>query len=257
MSLPLLHQAWSPNYSSRGGQRVRLIVAHDCEGSYSGSVGWFLQSQSQVSAHIVLSEDGTVATQMVGWANKAWHVCAFNPFSEGIEAAGYASKGLAAPEWDALAAIVAFRLHANGIPLQIASAANDWTGYCQHVDLGAAGGGHHDITLDSATRAAFYQRVASAYNDPNAPTTWIGAPLPGIPVAPTGWAPSGTVRHDLAPPSLEWVQMRLNALGYANPPLTVDGLDGPDTQAAVRNFQTAKNLIVDGIAGPLTVAALQ
>ena len=57
--------------------------------------------------------------------------------------------------------------------------------------------------------------------------------------------------------SLEWVQMRLNALGYANPPLTVDGLDGPDTQAAVRNFQTAKNLIVDGIAGPLTVAALQ
>ena len=110
---------------------------------------------------------------------------------------------------------------------------------------------------DSATRAAFYQRVASAYNDPNAPTTWIGAPVPEVPVAPTGWAPSGTVRHDLAPPSLEWVQMRLNALGYANPPLTVDGLDGPDTQAAVRNFQTAKNLIVDGIAGPLTVAALQ
>src|ERR1700744_1438163 len=113
--LPTLTWTASPNYSSRSGQKVRLIVVHDCEGSFAGSVSWFAMARSQVSAHIVLSEDGLKAVQMVAWGNKAWHSCDVNSFSEGIEAAGFAAKGLGAPEWAALAAIVAFRLRANAI----------------------------------------------------------------------------------------------------------------------------------------------
>ena len=93
MTLPPIKWTASPNCSSRGGQKVRLIVTHDCEGNYAGSIAWFAMKKSQVSAHLVLRDDGLEATQMVAWGDKAWHACNFNPFSEGIEAAGFESKG--------------------------------------------------------------------------------------------------------------------------------------------------------------------
>ena len=51
------------------------------------------------------------------------------------------------------------------------------------------------------------------------------------------------------------VQKRLNDLG-ANPPLTVDGVNGPMTKAAVAAYQASRGLEADGIVGPLTLAAL-
>jgi peptidoglycan hydrolase-like protein with peptidoglycan-binding domain len=51
------------------------------------------------------------------------------------------------------------------------------------------------------------------------------------------------------------VQARLNELG-ANPQLTVDGVSGPLTVAAVKSFQSSRGLEPDGIVGPLTQAAL-
>jgi peptidoglycan hydrolase-like protein with peptidoglycan-binding domain len=53
---------------------------------------------------------------------------------------------------------------------------------------------------------------------------------------------------------LEGVQQALTLLGYK--PGTADGKDGPNTQRAVRAFQTAVKIGVDGIAGPETKAAL-
>lgn len=52
-----------------------------------------------------------------------------------------------------------------------------------------------------------------------------------------------------------WVQRRLNELG-CDPPLVVDGISGPLTRRAVIAFQRAMGLVVDGIIGEKTVAAL-
>lgn len=53
---------------------------------------------------------------------------------------------------------------------------------------------------------------------------------------------------------IRWVQTSLNKLEGAG--LVVDGISGPLTRAAVRNFQSKHGLAVDGIVGPITEGAL-
>jgi Putative peptidoglycan binding domain len=50
------------------------------------------------------------------------------------------------------------------------------------------------------------------------------------------------------------IQTVLKALNFD--PGTIDGIDGPNTRAAVKHFQLAHGLVSDGIVGPLTRAAL-
>jgi hypothetical protein len=51
------------------------------------------------------------------------------------------------------------------------------------------------------------------------------------------------------------IQIYLNEVDYAN--LTVDGIFGPETEKAVRKFQTQNGLVVDGIVGYNTLHALR
>jgi hypothetical protein len=66
----------SPNYNSRGGSGVSLVVIHSCEGNYAGCWGWLRNSAAGASAHYVVKEDGGEVTQLVREANRAWHVAA-------------------------------------------------------------------------------------------------------------------------------------------------------------------------------------
>jgi peptidoglycan hydrolase-like protein with peptidoglycan-binding domain len=73
-----------------------------------------------------------------------------------------------------------------------------------------------------------------------------------------GGAPAGSnsgwpARDRYGEAFVKSIQTKLNRLGYK---LTVDGMDGPATQAAVRDFQGKNGLTVDGIAGPETDAKL-
>jgi N-acetyl-anhydromuramyl-L-alanine amidase AmpD len=100
----------SPNFNSRGGSAVSLVVIHSCEGNYSGCWSWLRNTAAGASAHYVVKEDGGEITQLVLEANRAWHVAAAyecaraggaqcnkngvstNTFSIGIEHAGFASQ---------------------------------------------------------------------------------------------------------------------------------------------------------------------
>jgi peptidoglycan hydrolase-like protein with peptidoglycan-binding domain len=66
---------------------------------------------------------------------------------------------------------------------------------------------------------------------------------------------AGTTVSDAAPEELERWQADLNAVGcYAG---AVDGSLGPETENAIREFQSAAGLQVDGLLGPETENALQ
>jgi len=54
--------------------------------------------------------------------------------------------------------------------------------------------------------------------------------------------------------ALDGVQKALQQLGHD--PGTVDGKNGPNTQRAVRAFQAAATIKIDGIVGPETRQAL-
>lgn len=71
------------------------------------------------------------------------------------------------------------------------------------------------------------------------------------------WAVLGTgAPWEAAAPefSVSDLQSKLNRLGYR---LTADGRYGPKTEEAVRDFQSKNDLKTDGIAGPVTLAALE
>jgi peptidoglycan hydrolase-like protein with peptidoglycan-binding domain len=70
----------------------------------------------------------------------------------------------------------------------------------------------------------------------------------------TGSTPATTTEHTVALSAGEegrQVELLQKALG-----INVDGIFGPETEAAVRKFQASRGLTVDGIAGPATTAAL-
>lgn len=109
------------------------------------------------------------------------------------------------------------------------------------VQAGGAGGGEFaPAASGSGSKAAKASKDSKASTAAARPT-------------PTNQHPVGTGERGKRVSDL---QERLNALG-AKPPLKADGIFGPKTLAAVREFQKAHGLKVDGLVGPKTTAALR
>jgi hypothetical protein len=152
----MLQRVWipSPNYSTRSSS-VRLIVLHTAEGAltYQSLGSYFGSSSSGVSSHAGIDDTPGTVGEYVHRDRKAWTQGNANPYSVAAELCAFA-------EWDGAewsrhpqmlantAAWVAEEADAFGIPLVRLSADQAQDGYssgvCQHVDLGAAGGGHWD-----------------------------------------------------------------------------------------------------------------
>jgi len=83
------------NKGSRNGTAVSAVTVHVAQGTYAGTIAWFLNCNSSVSAHYVIrSSDGQI-TQMVAESERAFHVGTENPYTVGIEHEGYVSN----PVW--------------------------------------------------------------------------------------------------------------------------------------------------------------
>lgn len=149
--LPPLKWRESPNQSSRNGANIIGIVMHDTEGGYAGSVSWLCNSQAQASAHLVLREDGNEATQLVRWGEKAWHAVAANQHFLGLEMAGFLNRE-GTDEWHTAARICAYWCDKYRIPpvWNVRHTNAFGPGLTRHLDLGLAGGGHHDPTTDES-----------------------------------------------------------------------------------------------------------
>jgi hypothetical protein len=87
--------AYRGNYSNRdrGVKEIDMVVIHIAEGSYSGTIRWFKDPRSNVSAHYVVGVRGKIA-QCVRNEDIAWHAgnWKYNKRSIGIEHSGYASS---------------------------------------------------------------------------------------------------------------------------------------------------------------------
>jgi len=144
----------SPNYSSRGGTAVRLIVLHTAEGAltYQSLGNFFANPSSGVSSHAGIDDTPGTIGVYVKRGDKAWTQANANPYSVSAELCAFAAWSPA--DWHAhpqmlvnCGAWIAEESAAFGIPIRALSAAEAQggaAGVCQHVDLGASGGNHWD-----------------------------------------------------------------------------------------------------------------
>lgn len=145
----------SPNHSSRGGQKVRLLVIHTAEGSRTVESlgGYFASASSQVSSHVGI--DDNRIEQYVDYAEEAWTALSASPISDQAELCGFAAW--TRDNWlndhhrmlELTAQWIAERCKARGIPLTKLSPAQlaaGQSGVIGHVDWtnGMKQGTHQD-----------------------------------------------------------------------------------------------------------------
>lgn len=168
IALPDLPFLRTPNVSSRGGRRARLVFAHVWGGgSFDGTVGWLRNPESQASAHVVyageVGKDAGRAVQLVPWSMKAWTECELNPVGISVEFADAIWHG-ADPEGFAVAArIVAGLCHFHLDTCRFVTAEGIVAGshgFTFHRTAGALGCGHtHCPTDDAELLSQFRSRV--------------------------------------------------------------------------------------------------
>lgn len=111
--------------------------------------------------------------------------------------------------------------------------------------------------LAGALRARDWERFAHGYNGPAFRKNGYHLKLEKAYHRYAARASTSTPPHVLrigaAGEAVRSLQTALSQHGY---PIRVDGLYGPATENAVRSFQAHNRLLVDGIAGPATMATL-
>lgn len=249
-----LKRVWipSPNYSSRGGASVRLIVVHTAEGARTieSLGGFFAQSSSQVSSHVGADDKQGTIGEYVHREWKAWTQAEFNPVAMSIELCAFAAWTSA--DWNQHPNMLencgrwigeTARYH--NIPIKKLSAGEaqgSGRGVCGHVDLGSRGGGHHDpgasFPWDRVLKTAGGQGGGGGGGPTPAPPAGKAPPYPGTLL----------VNYTSGHGTSTW-QGQMARRGWS---ISVDDQYGSQSEKVCRQFQSEKGLGVDGIVGPET-----
>lgn len=129
MNRPSVIDNPSPNFNSRHGTRIDVIVLHHT-GSNNGraDLAWLCNPESEVSAHYLVDRDGRIS-QLVADEQRAWHAgrCALrgvvtdmNSRSLGIEIVndGSGKTPYTEQQYQALEALVPYLATTYGIPVE-------------------------------------------------------------------------------------------------------------------------------------------
>lgn len=116
-----------------------------------------------------------------------------------------------------------------------------------------------DATTTSAADPATTAAPATEAPTTAAPTTAAPATAPPVTASPATAAPTtvpcrvvtinDTMRRGDCGDGVVFLQERLTLLGF---PAAADGRFGAGTETAVKNFQTSRGLVADGVVGPAT-----
>jgi peptidoglycan hydrolase-like protein with peptidoglycan-binding domain len=250
-----LQRVWipSPNYSSRGGATVRLIVLHTAEGAltYESLGNYFKSSSSGVSSQVGIDDKRGKIGEYVTRGNKAWTQGNANPVAVSAEMCAFASWSnstwrnshnnmlLNTADW------IKEEAAKFGIPitkLTPSQAQGSGRGVCQHRDLGSWGGGHSDcgdgFPID-------YVLDLARGGTPAPPSGGGG----GGSKAPTLHVDYFGKSHNSTCPDVQVWQAQMSARGWS---IGVDGIYGSQSDGICRQFQSEKGLSVDGMVGPQT-----
>lgn len=231
----------SPNCGGR--IEPHLIVLHDTADRLrpDDTISWFQNGRSKVSAHLVIARDGSI-TQMVDFDRAAWHAgrsswrgrASCNGWSIGIEIDNpgkLTRRGAEAVAW-----------YGEGFPLD----------QCVEMTTPEHGSGWwlpytpEQVEAIKRTVVALCDRyptiseVVTHYQISPRRKVDVGPQFPldqVLPLVPLRTRPSQEL--------VEIVQRQLMALGYQ--PGAPDGIDGPMTRSAVREFEEQNGLPVDGL----------
>jgi peptidoglycan hydrolase-like protein with peptidoglycan-binding domain len=247
----------SPNYSSRGGSSVRLIVLHTAEGATTiESLGNFFSSSSAgVSSHVGIDDKLGKVGEYVTRGNKAWTAANANPVAVQAELCAFASWST--DTWrnshdnmlNNTARWIAEESGKFGIPitkLSASQAQGSGRGVCQHRDLGSWGGNHSDcgngFPMDYVMSMAVDMFGGGGGGGGSAPPT-TGEKAPPLHVDYFGQS------HNRTCGDVQVWQAQMSGRGWS---IDVDGEFGPQSEDVCRSFQSEKGLDSDGLVGSQT-----
>lgn len=239
----------NPRRQLGGNIQPAAVVLHRTVGSWPGdlSVGTNGGNVGYVSFHFLVGQEAGQWTQFVGPNGEGAghlmnHAAGANDWSFGIEISGDQGETLTDWQVDRVAEILQWARDEWGIPLNkyagTEGRVDGWVGVLDHRHVAAPAGMAHSDGLDDDD----WNRVAAKAG---------GAQIVSSP-QPTGNAGGGRpmLRQGARGAAVVELQDKLRAHGQD--PGVSDGVFGPRTDAAVRAFQAAQAITVDGIVGPET-----
>ena len=239
---PVSYRDQAGKLTSPVGWMLHVVVGNGSPfATFENAVGAY-----QRFSHIWVAKDGHVE-QYTEMSNKAWAAVAANALYWHAETEGFPNEPLTDAQVKKLAEFHNFIGAADTV-----TDTPGGSGIGVHYMGGAAYGNHScpDPVSGAGPRSKQRQSIIDY-------AVQLRGDLPHVPPQPTIPPPSvpngSLLTLGAKGPGVADLQAKLNNYGAS---LQVDGDFGPLTLQAVKNFQRSRGLLVDGVVGPLTQAAL-